>query len=340
MGAKKRIMWVDYAKCFGIIAVVFGHAINGVAGKALDVTYNALYWWHMPLFFMMGGFFLKKITPDLAGWSYLLTKKVRPLLKAYFLNGVILIFLSHFFRQQSWDYTFLYFVRLFYGGSTLNNYLSVFWYLTTYALSIFLTTLLISYVKKVFWQFVLAIGGFFGGVLLQDVHFLGNDSFPWDAQISLLAVFWMLLGYYFFKLLPKIKWNYHLLLGALGMALLIGLVCLYATGHLDFVLWLKSANIHAGWQAFLFPPIICLAIFVACELVERLGGFVPLRFIGQNTDVIMFYHRAAFDITTLLAVTDNWYFRLLIGLAAPIFLAWIMQWVKNTTLWHKLPISS
>lgn len=39
----KRILWADYAKCFGIIAVVTGHAINDVAGKGLDVTYNAIY---------------------------------------------------------------------------------------------------------------------------------------------------------------------------------------------------------------------------------------------------------------------------------------------------------
>ena len=92
----KRILWADYAKCFGIIAVVTGHAINDVAGKGLDVTYNAIYWWHMPLFFMIGGFFLKKISHDFKGWSYLLGHRIKPLVIAYFLNGAILIILSLF----------------------------------------------------------------------------------------------------------------------------------------------------------------------------------------------------------------------------------------------------
>ncbi|GBG93730.1 O-acetyltransferase [Ligilactobacillus salitolerans] len=332
MSAKKRILWVDYAKCFGIIAVVSGHAINDVAGKGLDVAYNAIYWWHMPLFFMLGGFFLKKISHDYQGWTYLLGHRLRPLLIAYLLNGSILIILSHYFRDQSWDYTLFYFGRLLYGGSTLNNYLSVFWYLTAYILAVFLTTLLLSYVKPVWLQFSVAIGLFALGVTLQDITFMGKSDFPWDAQISLLAVFWMLLGYYVFRWFAKIKWNYKLIYAAAGTLFFAVLIYMYAVGKLDFVLWLKSSNIHSGWQAFVIPPILCLVVFIACEAIERAGGFLPLEFIGQNTDIIMFYHRAAFDLTTIVSFTDNWYFRIIIGLAAPILLAWIIQFFKNNKL--------
>lgn len=332
---KKRVLWADYAKCFGIIAVVTGHAINDVAGKGLDVTYNVIYWWHMPLFFMIGGFFLKKISHDFKGWSYLFGHRIKPLLIAYFLNGAILIILSHFFRQQSWEYTFSYFGRLIYGGSTLDNYLSVFWYMTTYMLAIFMTTLLISYVKKVWLQFAIAIGSFALGVALQDITFFGSADFPWDAQIALLAVFWMLLGYYVFKLFPKINWHHKQLFAFVGTLTFIGLIYLYATDNLDFVLWLKSSNIHNALQAFVIPPILCLVVFIACEGLEHLGNFAPITFIGKNTEIIMFYHRAAFDITTLTVFTDNWYFRIIIGLAAPILLAWLLRKFKNTNFYHR-----
>lgn len=52
---EKRIEWIDIAKAYGIIAVVFGHAL------ASGNTTNIIYWWHMPLFFIVGGFFLKPI---------------------------------------------------------------------------------------------------------------------------------------------------------------------------------------------------------------------------------------------------------------------------------------
>lgn len=331
----KRILWADYAKCFGIIAVVTGHAINDVAGKGLDVTYNAIYWWHMPLFFMIGGFFLKKISHDFKGWSYLLGHRIKPLVIAYFLNGAILIILSHFFRQQSWAYTFSYFGRLIYGGSTLDDYLSVFWYMTTYMLAIFMTTLLISFIKKIWLQFAIAIGSFALGVALQNVTFFGSTDFPWDAQISLLAVFWMLLGYYTFKIFPKINWRAKQVFAGIGVLFFVSLLYLYATGNLDFVLWLKSSNIHNGLQAFIIPPILCLVVFIICEGLERLGNFAPLTFIGKNTDLIMFYHRAAFDLTTLSVFTNNWYFRIIIGLTAPILLAWLLRRFKDTEFYFK-----
>lgn len=329
MSARKRILWVDYAKCIGIIAVVSGHAINNVPGKSLDVAYNALYWWHMPLFFMIGGFFLKKISADQQGWKYLLGHRIKPLVVAYFLNGTILIILSHFFRNQSWDYTLLYFERLIYGGSTLNNYLSVFWYMTTYILAIFMTILLLSFIKPVWLQFLIGICSFGLGIKLQDITFFGHSAFPWDAQMSLLAVFWMLLGYYVFRIFSKIRWNFKVVYGVFGLSFFIYLIYLYAKGKLDFIMWLKSSNIHSGPEAFVIPPIICLLIFVVCEAIERMGGLLPLKFIGQNTDTIMFYHRAAFDLTTLTAFTDNWYFRIIIGVIAPIILAWSLQFIKT-----------
>lgn len=333
--SNNRVLWVDYAKCFGIIAVVTGHAINDVSGKGLDIAYNAIYWWHMPLFFMIGGFFLKKINFNVAGWRYLLGHKIKPLLIAYLLNGSILIILSHFFRQQSWDYTLSYFGRLIYGGSTLNNYLSVFWYLTTYMLAIFMTTILLSITKSIWWQFLIAIGLFMLGVALQDITFFGNTDFPWNAQISLLATFWMLLGHYIFKVFPKIKWSYKVTYAVIATIFFIGLIYLYAQDKLDFVLWLKSSNIQNGLQALLIPPILGLIVFIICEAIEHIGNIIPLTFVGKHTDTIMFYHRAAFDITTLSAFTDNWYFRIIIGLTVPILLAVILQKIKGTTYYQK-----
>lgn len=331
-----RILWADYAKCFGIIAVVAGHAINDVAGQGLDIAYNAIYWWHMPLFFMIGGFFLKKINFNIKGWRYLLGHKIKPLLIAYLLNGSILIILSHFFRQQSWDYTFAYFGRLIYGGSTLNNYLSVFWYMTTYMLAIFMTTILLSAIKSIWWQFLIAGGLFMLGIAFQDITFFGHTDFPWNAQISLLAVFWMLLGHYLFKVFPKIKWSYKITYAIVASLFFIGLIYLYAQDKLNFVLWLKSSNIQSGFQALIIPPIFCLLVFIICEGLEHLGEFAPLIFIGKHTDTIMFYHRAAFDITTLMVFTNNWYFRIIIGLAVPILLALILQKIKGTPNYMKL----
>ncbi|WP_029576917.1 acyltransferase family protein [Bifidobacterium thermacidophilum] len=56
---KKRIEWIDIAKGIGITLVSFGHLRNGdgqsVWLPALDSLIAAIYLFHMPLFFLLGG---------------------------------------------------------------------------------------------------------------------------------------------------------------------------------------------------------------------------------------------------------------------------------------------
>lgn len=59
MSGSKRIEWIDVAKGVGIVLVSFGHLRNGdgesVWLPALDVPIDAIYLFHMPLFFLLGG---------------------------------------------------------------------------------------------------------------------------------------------------------------------------------------------------------------------------------------------------------------------------------------------
>lgn len=59
-----RYSWVDTSKGIAIILVVIGHVIVGLrgagiaTGEAWGIVHNAIYSFHMPLFFMMSGFFV------------------------------------------------------------------------------------------------------------------------------------------------------------------------------------------------------------------------------------------------------------------------------------------
>jgi fucose 4-O-acetylase-like acetyltransferase len=64
LSSPERLPWVDATKGLAIILVVFGHVLGGVmargwvqqGGPAL-VTYNFIYMFHMPLFFLIAGAF-------------------------------------------------------------------------------------------------------------------------------------------------------------------------------------------------------------------------------------------------------------------------------------------
>lgn len=61
-----RYSWVDISKGIAIILVVVGHVIVGLRGAGIAVDeiwgsiHNVIYSFHMPLFFMMSGFFIVK----------------------------------------------------------------------------------------------------------------------------------------------------------------------------------------------------------------------------------------------------------------------------------------
>lgn len=82
-GQHQRLEYIDIAKGIGIICVILGHMDN-------DSIKQFVFSFHMPLFFMISGFFLStKGKP-----RELLRKRVRALLPPYLLTSIALIAMS------------------------------------------------------------------------------------------------------------------------------------------------------------------------------------------------------------------------------------------------------
>ncbi|HLC15852.1 MAG TPA: acyltransferase family protein, partial [Thermodesulfovibrionia bacterium] len=82
-----RLYWVDALKAIGIFFVVFGHTV-GIEARVRDYIFS----FHMPLFFFISGFLLKKKHLEMPYVSFLI-KKGKELLTPYFVFG----FLSYLF---------------------------------------------------------------------------------------------------------------------------------------------------------------------------------------------------------------------------------------------------
>ena len=85
MSKRKRIGYLDIAKGLAIISVVAGHYCEFFLGQE-HVLYNVFYSFHMPLFFILGGFFLgiryKPLKP-------FIESRVKRLLVPYFFIGFL-----------------------------------------------------------------------------------------------------------------------------------------------------------------------------------------------------------------------------------------------------------
>src|SRR5882724_1268723 len=94
-----RVSWVDTAKGFGIILVVFGHVLRGLLNSDLmEWTPTAryvdtwIYAFHMPLFFFISGLFLSQSAAK--STSGFVWDKVRTIAYPYFLWSLITLFIK------------------------------------------------------------------------------------------------------------------------------------------------------------------------------------------------------------------------------------------------------
>ena len=83
-----RIVWIDWAKVFGIYLVILGHM--SIRGKPL------LYCFHMPFFFMISGYLYKHV-PIVKE----INKTLRSLIVPYIIYNLILLFVVSCFQKVS-----------------------------------------------------------------------------------------------------------------------------------------------------------------------------------------------------------------------------------------------
>lgn len=92
MAESDRIRQIDIVKGIAIILVVIGHsipdamAVGGIANPYVRLLHSIIYSFHMPLFFIISGYFLK--TDHMEGIGQLIWKKFNRLMVPYFFVGL------------------------------------------------------------------------------------------------------------------------------------------------------------------------------------------------------------------------------------------------------------
>lgn len=89
-----KIKWIDYAKGFAMLCVVFGHSIVGNIREnniILGTLYNYIYLFHMPLFFFLSGFLYQKNENKYleSKTTNFVCKKAKSLMLPYFTYSIL-----------------------------------------------------------------------------------------------------------------------------------------------------------------------------------------------------------------------------------------------------------
>lgn len=284
--SSKRIEHIDILKGLLIVLVVLGHTPTGLR--------NYVHWFHMPVFFVTGGVFLK-INEGFNFFKDSLLPALRKLIVPYFIWGVVLslpFFISSFNEGRPSDISNR-LLDILYGGEVLKGYYAVFWFITVYFLSTILVQGMIQWIRKrlmlVAFSFLLFLLGLLEGWLHQKYVY----TIVWDANVVLVTQFFMVSGYLLREFLLDRQLRVRRFIGYGVGAILVSFYFI-STGYFH--------DVDLKFARYSNPVWLLLVVFVftgtLVELSKILGSikFVGNLFyaLGVNSLLIMYLHMAVY----------------------------------------------
>ena len=271
---KKHIEWIDTARGIAILLVILGHMpIN-------KWTHDFIYSFHMPLFFIISGFFIAGETA-LAVSEYIKKKYTRLIIPYLFFGILIMIPFSIVFEAyRTGDASIGTMSNLFSRHLVghligLRNdwpYVGLFWFLPCLFCSLILIFLISKYCGKYVLPVVVILSA--GGFLYN--YFI-SSSLPFSMDLSMIAVLFLMIGSYFFKHSKNLSWSIAGTAGIIGFIAFIlnGRVEMYDGNFNNPVIFLLS-----GTGISIFVLKICMSI----------KGSSFTEWLGLNTLLIYMLH--------------------------------------------------
>lgn len=302
---KEKLIWVDNLKAIGILAVVLGHIASPLSAF--------IYSWHMPLFFMIAGFFIKF---DLRIKEFII-KDFKRLMVPYFIFVIIGLVVETLKRvalhRESLDYLhelqgiFLWMDE----QSLMNTYAFVLWFLPALFFARVILVVIGKLVKDIFLQF-LTVSILFGFSFLVQLP-LGIDH-------SLNAILFLFLGSVFFRFYQDSKIMYLLPI------VLVGLYITYGLPSLDMAT--KSYQNPVLNIVFAFSIVYTFIL-----LLKKINYTSRLLTIwGGNTMLLFIIHPYTNNIAHIVVERlhfGDWYLKFFISLVLLHGILFIKQKFEN-----------
>lgn len=286
----RRIDYFDRARGLGLLAVIVGHIIP-VYGSNLQYVNDLLYSFHLPLFFIISGYFFK--------YEY----SIREFLHKKFVNYVIPYISCSLVIIVYWTVTRV----LDHGVTGLGNYITVMargfvvqrrftvlWFLASLVVAELLLYMLFQFNNSL--KFVAAIS------VVLSVLFLvysekGLPILPWNIETSCIILPFLVFGYALRKLrffeMQKIANTSLIILLLIAGSLILFYNSLFGGDGLE--LYAR----HYSFFPLTFTAAIVLSLFMIMVMMNVKSR--ALSWLGKNTIVFFAFHQSiALDIVNRL----------------------------------------
>ena len=273
---------IDILRGLLIFLVVLGHS------KA-DILHEIIFLFHMPLFFILSGYFLQK--EKLLAKRYLTNKAITLLIpySIYLLLDLLLI------RR---DYSTGSLVRIVYGGRSISG---VYWYITCFLFALVIFSFYQKYFSDIVAKCLILSGGVIAILeshLVEKIRFLQYPGIPWNLDASLIALVYIGIGFFYKKqfrnLLEEDLIKYDICAGVVSFVLIALCWLIYKDGNRMYYFDMKPVYYKELVSAILIPCAFGLVIVrvvhwgIKIKLLYVLNDFFAL--CGRATIPIMFMH--------------------------------------------------
>lgn len=285
---KKHISWVDGAKGVAILSVVLGHI-------ATPLT-NFIFSWHMPIFFFLSGFFLKK--PD--NYASVFFKDVKKLMFPYFVFAFIGLVAEIIKRRLFPDYGFitpkinlieeLKGIFIWMDITKMHTYGFVLWFLPALLWSRTLANWLIFKIKRPWLVVVISF-------IIYALTINKPAVFPLALDNGLLVTIWVVLGYYSNNNLEKVKSH------VLNSFALIAFVALLFSPIPMLNIAFKTGSNPA--YNLVYSLMVILAVLIGCRAIGNSPSLKWLRYFGIGSLTVFVIHPYTNNLAYI--VINNYY---------------------------------
>ena len=287
-----QLDYIDLCKAIGILLVILGHTY-GIP----DLLYKIIYSFHMPLFFIISGFLYNEKKYSQYKLLNFIIKRFKNYLIPYFAFGFINLFLqilwNIFILKENITLDFILHnlkgIILCYSDKSNMPNCSPIWFLMCLFVSSIIFFIILKYANS--FSLYIFIFCMFSSYF---IYLFANYNIPWKISTSLMAVFFMYLGYIIRKysiidkiLNLKLKHLYFICLGILGIT---------AAFFNDNKVGMNE-NTYGNLFLFLVSSItLSILLLVICKEFVYITHF--LLWLGKNTMIIIGFNFFLRDLTT------------------------------------------
>jgi acyltransferase len=312
-----RIEWIDNAKAIGIFLVFYGHYIESLSAVESHTEFafeqfKIIYSFHMPLFFILSGFFSKKQENKLMHINKLFLQRLLPVLSFAILFIPLWMINNFIGKKEIMFFQIIEYGLSYFRGIPRLNFIT--WFLICLFSAEVICTIFGLISKK---KWINLISGFcfviFGHLFVENFAKISNYSISdlnyWYLPESIVAIGFYLIGNCVFSIINNLKISKISWMFSIAMGFIIFIVSSNLTKNNSVVIMAISQ--HGELIPFIVNSLLGSLIIIG--IANVIPSNKLFNFYGSNTLILLglngfFFHFLNSEIAEWTLINTSFWF--------------------------------